>query len=678
MALTKVSEGGFKDDAVSQAKIADEAVDEARLQVSNAGSNGQFLQKQSGNTGGLTWAAVPAGVGGANQLQLNDSVKIKLGTGEEYEIYNDSSNLVIDQVNDSLTTYIRCKQNGNVTFDASDTGNQIAAKFKWSNDSTPVSSAEFYYGGVKKAETVTGGFTVTGACTATSFVGDGSSLSNLPAGGNTFTAVANGAIANNKAVKIDTDGKVSEITESLTALTSTPDDRSAAQENSWSEANNTHYDAVWHEQRSRLLVSSRLSAISRVTVFEYSSALGTDTSTDHGTTNAESDSCANNTALAYDPDTNQFILAYNYSNDGYVRMGTLAADNSITYGTRSQFTSENANWIRAVYDTNENKVIIVYCIPSSSEYDLYAVAGTVSGTGISGWGTPVQLSSCDVDLESFDACWDSTNNKVIVAFKKVNDSEQGYVVALSNSGTTITWGTPLKVVNGPETKRQRIVFNADKGKAVITYVNKGNDRGVAQVVYVSSGTTMAKGGEAEFANNLQIDGHSLVYDSVSKKVFFLGGNAGDNAKGTILQIQANDNNTITYDGNPVQFNANIHSSDANQWAAAALGSYGKIITVGREGGNQPRVYLFETVAASSNLTDGVQYVGYADQAYTNGQTATIKTTGNNVDTLSGLTAGTKYFVQPNGTLGTSAGTPPCLAGLALSSSKLLIREGKDT
>ena len=36
--------------------IADDTVDEANLKISNAGSNGQFLQKQSGNTGGLTWA----------------------------------------------------------------------------------------------------------------------------------------------------------------------------------------------------------------------------------------------------------------------------------------------------------------------------------------------------------------------------------------------------------------------------------------------------------------------------------------------------------------------------------------------------------------------------------------------------------------------------------------------
>jgi len=38
--------------------IADDIVDEANLKISNAGSNGQYLQKQSGNTGGLTWATV--------------------------------------------------------------------------------------------------------------------------------------------------------------------------------------------------------------------------------------------------------------------------------------------------------------------------------------------------------------------------------------------------------------------------------------------------------------------------------------------------------------------------------------------------------------------------------------------------------------------------------------------
>ena len=38
--------------------MSSESVDEDNLHISNAGSNGQFLAKQSGNTGGLTWTTV--------------------------------------------------------------------------------------------------------------------------------------------------------------------------------------------------------------------------------------------------------------------------------------------------------------------------------------------------------------------------------------------------------------------------------------------------------------------------------------------------------------------------------------------------------------------------------------------------------------------------------------------
>ena len=41
--------------------MSSESIDEDNLKISNAGSNGQFLQKQSGNTGGLTWATASTG-----------------------------------------------------------------------------------------------------------------------------------------------------------------------------------------------------------------------------------------------------------------------------------------------------------------------------------------------------------------------------------------------------------------------------------------------------------------------------------------------------------------------------------------------------------------------------------------------------------------------------------------
>tara|TARA_R100001369_G_scaffold9278_1_gene21883 strand:+ start:1363 stop:1968 length:606 start_codon:yes stop_codon:yes gene_type:complete len=51
MALTKVNLGG----------VSDQAINESKLQVSNNPTNGLFLSAQSGNTGGLTWAAASAG-----------------------------------------------------------------------------------------------------------------------------------------------------------------------------------------------------------------------------------------------------------------------------------------------------------------------------------------------------------------------------------------------------------------------------------------------------------------------------------------------------------------------------------------------------------------------------------------------------------------------------------------
>ena len=66
MALTKLNTHGIGADvilaediasnAVTIAELGDQAVSEAKMQISNAGTNGQFLSKQSGNTGGLTWA----------------------------------------------------------------------------------------------------------------------------------------------------------------------------------------------------------------------------------------------------------------------------------------------------------------------------------------------------------------------------------------------------------------------------------------------------------------------------------------------------------------------------------------------------------------------------------------------------------------------------------------------
>ena len=66
------------------------------------------------------------------------------------------------------------------------------------------------------------------------------------------------------------------------------------------------------------------------------------------------------------------------------------------------------------------------------------------------------------------------------------------------------------------------------------------------------------------------------------------------------------------------------------------------------------------------------FIGFADAAYSNSATATVNVVGNTT-TQSSLTAGQKYFVTATGALSTAADIPSVEAGLAISSTKLLIR-----
>ena len=58
---------------VTQGKIADQAINEAKMQISNAPTNSYMLTAQSGNTGGMTWAAAPTGITVAEQWRVNTS-----------------------------------------------------------------------------------------------------------------------------------------------------------------------------------------------------------------------------------------------------------------------------------------------------------------------------------------------------------------------------------------------------------------------------------------------------------------------------------------------------------------------------------------------------------------------------------------------------------------------------
>ena len=148
--------------------IADNIVDEANLKVSNTPTNGYVLTAQSGNTGGLTWAAASAGdstklplAGGTmtGDILYSDGIKAKFGAGSDFQIYHDGTTNK-SHITESGASHLVIQ------------GQEIQFKNASGTSLLDLNSAqvELKFNGSKKMETETNGVTVTGNVTVTGTV----------------------------------------------------------------------------------------------------------------------------------------------------------------------------------------------------------------------------------------------------------------------------------------------------------------------------------------------------------------------------------------------------------------------------------------------------------------------------------------------------------------------------
>ena len=145
MALTEIKQLG----------LDDEAVNEGKIQISNAGTNGQYLQKQSGNTGGLTWADVPAGVGGATGVDFNDGVYSRWGDSNELRLHHDTNGHSYFQLESGKLFISANGGSDGVLITEKSTGDYML----WAK---PAGGVNLYYDGSKKFETLSNGTKTTG------------------------------------------------------------------------------------------------------------------------------------------------------------------------------------------------------------------------------------------------------------------------------------------------------------------------------------------------------------------------------------------------------------------------------------------------------------------------------------------------------------------------------------
>ena len=113
------------------------------------GTSGQFLSTDG--SGNLTFASVPAGVGGANGVDFDDNVKARFGTGNDLEIFHDGNNSFIS---DTGTGILVIKSDASIQF-------QNAAGEAYFNAASD-GAVSLYHDDVIKAQTSQFGFDLPG------------------------------------------------------------------------------------------------------------------------------------------------------------------------------------------------------------------------------------------------------------------------------------------------------------------------------------------------------------------------------------------------------------------------------------------------------------------------------------------------------------------------------------
>ena len=138
------------------------------------------------------------------------------------------------------------------------------------------------------------------------------------------------------------------------------------------------------------------------------------------------------------------------------------------------------------FDSSNNKIVIAFRDNGNSYYGT-AIVGTVSGTSIS-FGSEVVFESANVTYNA--AVFDSTNNKVVIAYRDNGNSSYGTAVVGTVSGTSISFGSAV-VFESASTYDIGLAFDSSNDKIIIAYGDNGNSAYGTAIVGTVSGTSIS-------------------------------------------------------------------------------------------------------------------------------------------------------------------------------------------
>ena len=406
------------------------------------------------------------------------------------------------------------------------------------------------------------------------------------------------------------------------------------------------------------------------------------------------------TAVVYDSATDKFTLFYadrDNSDYGTYVVGTISGT-SITFGTPAVFNTAASTNIDAVYDEASGNIVIVWAqagtggraivgsrsgntltlgstvtFDSNSTFAMgatyiedaakvfiayqrnaagtgHGIVGTVSGTSIS-FGSAATMPS-SVNPRRPSTVYIGSSKAVVATRDNAVSPTAGKAVVATISGTSVSFGsfTTFETQSYAGTGYQTdVTYDSANDKVVIGYPDGGNSDYGTAIVGTVSGTSISFGTAVVFAstNIRYYYSPTLRYSTKSGKVFTVYVDASDSDKGKYI--------LGTVSGTSISFNTTTtFNSSGTRWLSLVVNDTTNKFVVGYiddGAGGDPSAQIIQDAYTSTNSAD---FIGITAEAISDTATGAVNVYGGINEAQSGLTIGSDYYVQDDGSLSTTA------------------------
>ena len=464
-----------------------------------------------------------------------------------------------------------------------------------------------------------------------------------------FTAAS--AVVSGYAVGFDDAGKVQSVAAEITDDNTNPMSFPSAAV-VFESASSPYISATYDSSNNKVIIAYQDSANS----FYGTAIVGTvsGTSISFGTAVVFESATSTYTSTTYDSTNNRVVIAYRdggNSSYGTAIVGTVSGT-SISFGTAVVFESANSPYISSVYDSTNNRVVIAYQNNGNSNYGT-AIVGTVSGTSIS-FGSAVVFESASSNYIS--TTYDSTNNRVVIAYRDGGNSSYGTAIVGTVSGTSISFGSAV-VFESASSNYISTTYDSTNNRVVIAYRDGGNSSYGTAIVGTVSGTSISFGSAVVF-ESASSNYISTTFDSTNNRVVIAYRDIGNSSYGTAI--------VGTVSGTSISFGTAVvfESANSDNFSATYDSTNNRVVIAYRDNGNSSYgtaivadALLYYSYNPTVNSYPNV--LGISHSTVASGSTCLVNLPGTLYnDPAAGLTTGAFYYANPTTSGITTTSTKP--------------------